>query len=106
MREIDIAKELIIDEIEKFGFHVINIILFGSRARGDFKEDSDWDILVIVKEEFSIKEKRRLMGSIYKRLARLEDSYEIIIKTERDFERMKKVVGSLSYDADLEGVTI
>jgi len=25
------------------------LILFGSRARGDFSEDSDWDLLVLLK---------------------------------------------------------
>lgn len=106
MKEIETAKKLILEETEKFGLHVLNIILFGSRARGDFKEDSDWDLLIIVKDEFTREEKKRLISNIYKQLARLENSYEIIIKTERDFERMKKVVGSLSYDADIEGVVI
>ena len=26
-------------------------ILFGSRARGDFKPDSDWDILILVNRQ-------------------------------------------------------
>lgn len=30
--------------------------LYGSRARGDFKADSDWDILVIVNEEMSFRD--------------------------------------------------
>ncbi len=30
-------------------FSLENIILFGSRARGDFDEDSDWDVLIIIK---------------------------------------------------------
>ena len=28
-----------------------DIIIFGSRARGDFKEGSDFDILIIIKNE-------------------------------------------------------
>ncbi|RLF92200.1 nucleotidyltransferase domain-containing protein, partial [Thermococci archaeon] len=27
----------------------MRIILFGSRARGDFSKESDWDILIIAK---------------------------------------------------------
>ena len=27
------------------------VILYGSRARGDFKEDSDWDILILLPGE-------------------------------------------------------
>ena len=36
MEEIETVKKSIVEEIEKFGFHVVNIMLFGSRARGDF----------------------------------------------------------------------
>ncbi len=50
-KEIEIAKAIITREIEKVGLKVIKIILFGSRARGDFKKDSDWDLLVIVDKE-------------------------------------------------------
>jgi hypothetical protein len=32
------------------------LILFGSRARGDFNEDSDWDLLVLLKEKKSFSE--------------------------------------------------
>lgn len=32
------------------------LILFGSRARGDFSEDSDWDLLVLLKEKKSFNE--------------------------------------------------
>lgn len=30
--------------------------LYGSRARGDFKRDSDWDLLVIVNDEAPFKD--------------------------------------------------
>jgi len=36
---------------EKFGEKVANIILFGSYARGDYSEESDIDILIIVKDK-------------------------------------------------------
>ena len=32
-----------------------NIILYGSRARGDEKPDSDWDILILVNTKVDIK---------------------------------------------------
>ena len=38
------VKKIIIEELEEENIKVHKIILFGSRARGDFKEDSDWDI--------------------------------------------------------------
>ena len=41
------AKSIITEEIEKFGYKVESVYLFGSRARGDFNEDSDWDFLLL-----------------------------------------------------------
>ncbi len=40
---------------EKLGLNVDEIILFGSRARGDFRKDSDWDVLVVLSEPVSRK---------------------------------------------------
>jgi len=42
-----IIKELVQKLNEKFGNRVESIILFGSYARGESKEDSDVDILII-----------------------------------------------------------
>ena len=35
---------------QKFGTHLKKIILFGSRARGDYETDSDYDCLLVVDE--------------------------------------------------------
>lgn len=37
------VKEIITEEIEEGGFTVVEIILFGLRARGDEKEDSNYE---------------------------------------------------------------
>ncbi|MBE6523461.1 MAG: nucleotidyltransferase [Thermoplasmata archaeon] len=34
-------------------YNVIGVSLFGSRARGDFDEDSDYDLLIDVTDQFS-----------------------------------------------------
>ena len=36
---------------EKLGDEILDIRLFGSKARGDFYEDSDIDIFILVKEK-------------------------------------------------------
>ncbi|ASJ02942.1 nucleotidyltransferase [Thermococcus profundus] len=35
---------------EAFGDRVKEVIIFGSRARGDYREDSDFDILLILRD--------------------------------------------------------
>ena len=37
------------DDVKKiYGEHLRQVILYGSRARGDFREDSDYDIMILV----------------------------------------------------------
>ena len=42
-----------------------DIILYGSRARGDAQEYSDYDILVLVDEPVGVALKDRILASIY-----------------------------------------
>jgi len=42
-----------------------SVILFGSRARGDYREDSDWDILVLTSKEVDGTLKRRIRDEVY-----------------------------------------
>ena len=47
------------EEVKKiYGEHLRYVILYGSRARGDFREDSDYDIMVLVDQP--IEEARHL----------------------------------------------
>ncbi len=101
------ALKVIRDEIEKEGMKVLKIILFGSRARGDFREDSDWDLLVVIDKDLPLSHKREILGNIYKMLAEVEgESYEVIITSQRKYEELKNFVGTLMYDAEREGVLL
>lgn len=42
-----------------------SVILFGSRARGDYREDSDWDILVLTSKNIGHQLKRKIRDDIY-----------------------------------------
>lgn len=42
-----------------------SVILFGSRARGDNKSDSDWDLLIITSKKRNVEFENRLRESIY-----------------------------------------
>ncbi|HLB70737.1 MAG: nucleotidyltransferase domain-containing protein [Candidatus Methanoperedens sp.] len=44
------------------------ILLFGSRARGDFRDESDWDFMIILKKPLDAKTKKELWFDIYKRM--------------------------------------
>lgn len=60
------AIELINQEFEKRKIGVNKIIIFGSRARGDYRKDSDWDFLVVIDKEIEQREKREIASEIRK----------------------------------------
>lgn len=42
-----------------------SVILFGSRARGDYREDSDWDILVLTDKKVDGALRKKISDYIY-----------------------------------------
>jgi predicted nucleotidyltransferase len=107
MREaVKIVKEIIKNTMQKNKITIKQVILFGSRVRDDFREDSDWDFLVIVDKELSFNEKWDIIDEIKRKLAKLGIPNDVIIKSEKDFEVMKKCPGVISYTAAREGVIV
>ena len=62
------------------------IILFGSRARGDAKPDSDHDICVI---KSGISQRRKLTHQIYQSLFGVGVPVEIIVETPDRFNALE-----------------
>lgn len=106
VKELKVAKKIITQEVEKFGFKVEKIILFGSRARGDFSKDSDWDFLVIVDKDASLEETRELRKILTFKLLKLGIIPEILVKSESSFLIERDISNTISYSASREGVEI
>jgi len=100
------ATNIIKEELEKKGIKVVKIILFGSRARGDFKPDSDWDFLVVVDKEIKPYERREIIGNIQVKLAYYKISNDIIINSFSRLEEQKNDVGKITYYAMKYGVEV
>lgn len=82
------------------------ILMFGSRARGDFNEDSDWDFMIIIKEPLDIKTRKELWFTIYKKMHVYFPfiSFDIILKDAESFEEEKNIANTISNEVYLEGV--
>jgi len=64
---------------KKYGSLVSRIILFGSHAKGTSSEDSDFDYLIVFKDDYDWKLKKSVQDLIYE----IDLKYEIVtdIKT-------------------------
>ncbi|RLG63329.1 nucleotidyltransferase domain-containing protein, partial [archaeon] len=64
-------KRSVLETAKENKVEIYQIILFGSRVRGDYREDSDWDILVITKEKLDRDKFWKLYTSMKRKLASL-----------------------------------
>ncbi|MCL4844883.1 MAG: nucleotidyltransferase domain-containing protein [Bryobacteraceae bacterium] len=82
-------------------FSPARIILFGSYARGDAREGSDVDLMVL----FDAVEDPRVMASeIYSYLAgQYKLPKDIIVSTTARFERYRNIVNTVYWPASREG---
>ena len=94
--------------LEELGVEYSRILLFGSRARGHFREESDWDFVIILKKKVSDRERMELGHRIYRKFHELFPfvSVDIILKDEDSFEKEKRIANTISNEAFLEGVAV
>ncbi len=78
------------------------IILFGSRARGQAHPDSDYDLLVVVPEEYITLENYK---ALYRCLGQVRRSFgvDLILTTPEQLERARKAWMPLYSEAQHNG---
>ena len=76
------------------------IILFGSHARGDAREGSDLDLMVLFRE---VDDQRQRAAELYVALVDCELPTDIVVSTTARFERYKNVVNTVYWPAAREG---
>ena len=74
------------------------IILFGSRARGDHRPDSDWDLLAIVESEAEERPSRHR--------PRWPRPAHVFLKARATFEAERDLAGTTANAADEDGVVV
>ncbi len=82
------------------------ILLFGSRARRDNSNDSDYDFLIITKETIDVRKKRTLKSILRKELARFKIPADILIQSEEEINLKKEITGHILKQVLREGVAI
>ncbi len=84
-------------------FDPVQIILFGSHARGEANRHSDIDLLVVFSE---CADKRKTAVDIRRVLKDMPVPKDIIVSTPEELERKRDWVGSVLRYAQQEGITL
>lgn len=79
------------------------ILLFGSRARGDARPDSDLDVLVVMP---SGTQKRETQVAMRRALRDLRAPKDILVTTPEEIERRGKIPGLVLRTALREGIEL
>ncbi len=95
---ISIMTERIVHE-----FDPLQIILFGSQARGEADRDSDIDLLVVFAE---LADKRQTALEMMRTLADVPVPKDILLSTPEELERSRTRIGSVLRYAQQEGKTV
>lgn len=84
-------------------FHLEQVILFGSQARGNITADSDLDLLVVMDFEGPKLDK---MVEVREVLKGIRVPTDILVTTPDDFAWRKDVVGTIEWPAFHEGKVV
>ncbi len=81
------------------------IILYGSRARGDERPDSDWDLLILVNSKEDISNEMIFRHKLFDLELELEESFSITVHNKNQWES-KYWVTPLYKNINREGVRV
>jgi predicted nucleotidyltransferase len=98
------VRELIKQSLSSIPYE--KVILFGSQARGEGTSQSDFDLLVILRDATRIREKINLSTMLRKSLASRMIDVDVIVKDIGDVDYLKDKPGSVVRQALQEGVCL
>lgn len=104
LKNQEIIKKII--QVAEFSHPDSEVILFGSRARGDSSYDSDWDLLILLNQSrITFEQETKIMDDYYE----LELSTGIVISpliyTKKDWETKYAFI-PLHVNINKEGVKL
>ena len=89
---------------QRFPHEIEQVIIYGSKARGDARPDSDLDVLVVLSEEGTSKDSIRLMG--YELALSTDVVPSILVYTSQELQQRKRERSVFVEAVEREGVMV
>jgi len=103
---LELIRRVVEEEARGLGVKVERVVLFGSRARGDWDEESDWDILLVVEPSVERGLIRRLQYRVYRALGDHGIYADVLVVPRDRLERYGSDPGLIYNVALREGVSL
>lgn len=87
-------------------FSIKDVILFGSKARGDSSEESDIDLLLLTTEPLHWKDRHAIIEALFDIEMKHDVVISIIVNTIHDWQRGLCTLLPIHEEIDREGITI
>lgn len=81
------------------------IILYGSRARGDERIDSDWDILILTDYSVDLNIERKFRDKLYDLELDTGESFSVFVYSKEDWKQ-KQSISPFYVNVMQEGIRI
>jgi len=81
------------------------IILYGSRARGDERVDSDWDILILIDDEATFERERTFRHHLYDLEISLGEAFSVFVFNKNDWNTKFRIT-SFYQNVVTEGIAV
>lgn len=82
------------------------VLLFGSRARNTHRENSDYDIIVVIDKEMTAREKMPYKMEINNTLAKSKIYADVLVQSEKELVIKSQLIGHVIRYAMREAVNI
>lgn len=102
-KPVDIAKEYTTVLRQKLGERLKKVILYGSQARGDAWEGSDYDVLVLVDERTPVIREAVIDAGV-EMMDRYETLFAALIYDEQEWQRAHGF--PLTWNIEQEGIAV
>lgn len=68
-----------------------DVILYGSRARGDERPDSDWDILILTNNAADLMTERKFRNKLYDLELETGEALSVFVYSKNDWQTKQRI---------------